>query len=363
MMLRKLVLGHDRQRFRPAIVSCGDLGVHGAIIRAAGIPVWCLNMRRGWPTPRVLVSLARIIRSFRPHLMQSWLYHADVLLSLARYLEPVARKAKWAWNIRCSQAELEGGWTLLRLLTAALARISDRPDVVIANSRAGIDHHCRIGYHPRRWVSLPNGFDCMKFRPDPSARAILSEELKLPSGSEIVTLIARFDPLKDHENFLSAIALSRRERDGIRAVMVGKGITRENHELMSKISKHGLAGSVALLGERDDLSLIAAASSVVVLSSLAEGFPNVIGEAMASGTPCVVTDVGDSQWMVGDTGIVVPSRDSTALASGIIRLLAETRQEHEARGSRARQRILTHFGLEGIVARYEKLYTTMLGYD
>ncbi len=360
-MLRKLVLGHDRKRVSPAIISCGDLGVHGIAIKAAGIPVWCLNMRRGLLTPTALMSLAKKIRHFRPHLVQSWLYHADLVVSLVRLLEPVAREARWTWNIRCSQAEVGSGWSFLRLLTTILAQISDRPDAVFANSRAGIVHHGRIGYHPRRWIPLPNGFDCVKFRPDSSAKAGLCRELNIPGEIEIVTLVARFDPLKDHDTFLSAIARSRVKCPRIHVVMVGSGITNKNQTLMTKVTQHGLESAVSLLGEREDIPSIMAASSVVALSSVAEGFPNVIGEAMACGTPCVVTDVGDSLWIVGDTGVVVPPKDSSALADGIVKLLTEAQHDRAARGVNCRQRILNLFELHGIVARYEKFYATMFG--
>ena len=124
----------------------------------------------------------------------------------------------------------------------------------------------------------------------------------------------------------------------------------------------GVRGNVRLLGPRTDIPAIAAALDVGVLSSAyGEGFPNVVGEAMACGVPCVVTDTGDSAAVVGDSGVVVPPRDPRALAGGVLRLLGLPAAERAALGAVARRRIEEQYSLGAVAARYQTLYRDLVG--
>jgi glycosyltransferase involved in cell wall biosynthesis len=185
----------------------------------------------------------------------------------------------------------------------------------------------------------------------------MRRELALPADALLIGLIARYHPVKDHENFLRAAALVSAKHPQARYLLVGENIDAANVELRALIAKHGVTDRVYLLGMRGDMPPVTAALDICVSSSTVEGFPNVIGEAMSCGVPCVVTDVGDSAWVVGDTGKNVPPRDSAALASAIDSLVTTGGPDRAALGRRARERIVRNFSLDHIVAQYQSLYS------
>jgi glycosyltransferase involved in cell wall biosynthesis len=357
MMLRKLVLGMDRRRFANAVIAMTPGGMHAEALATAGIPVHSLGMARGLPGLAALRTTARLCSSFRPDIVQGWMYHADALGLALRAVCPAARQAAWLWNVRCSDMDLSRYNPLTRFVIRSLAASSHRPVAVLVNSWAGRRHHQTLGYRPRRWLVIPNGFDTDAFSPDPTASAWLRSSLGCPAETPLATMVARVDAMKDHGNLLSALAEVRRSVPHLRVVLVGRGTGPEQGSLAAAIERLGLVGAVHGLGERRDVARILAGSTCAVLSSLSEGFPNVVGEAMACGTPCVVTDVGDAGRIVGDTGLIVPPRQPALLAQALLALIGESPEDHHRRGLRCRQRILGRFALPAIIDHYERAYT------
>ena len=355
-MLVQLATGSDRRRFRSIIVSMVDAGVFGTALESAGIELRQLGMRRGKPHPAGLLHLTQIIREVRPNLVQSWLYHADLLGLVAGFLVRIPRLV---WNIQCTDmrdAPSLAGAMLPRLLGWS-AKI---PDAVVVNSRAGQAFHERIGYRPRRWEFIPNGIDVRAFRPDLSARACFRQGLGIDDDVILIGLAARFHPMKDHGTFLSAAALVAAAHRNIRFVLAGTGADSGNRAVTDAIDRLGLSEQVLLLGERHDMPRFFAGLDIAALSSAyGEGCPNVLGEAMASGVTCVSTDVGDSAAMIGDTGVVVPAGEPGAFAAALNELIAIGRERRRVLGLRARARIEQNFELGPILARYEALYTQL----
>ncbi|HZK91718.1 MAG TPA: glycosyltransferase [Stellaceae bacterium] len=347
-MLAQLVAGMDRGRFRSIVISIADIGPMGAAIATAGIPVYSLNIRRGMPDPRAVPRLRRVLRQFCPEILQTWLYHADLLGLAARQL---GFAPHLLWNVRCTESL--GSDAVRKMLSWS----SGRPDAIVVNSAAGQEFHLALGYHPRRWVLLPNGFDVEQLRPDPERRSRLRAEFGWDERVVAIALPARYHPMKDHTTFLAAGARFAAHVPDARFALVGSGNEPGNPALAATIAAVGLSERVALLGERDDLYTLYPAFDIVSLSSAyGEGFPNVLGEAMSCGVPCVATDVGDCAEIIGDTGAVVPPRDPAALAAAWERLAALTPPERAARGAAARARIVENFRLDAIVSRYEALY-------
>jgi glycosyltransferase involved in cell wall biosynthesis len=241
-----------------------------------------------------------------------------------------------------------------------LALASRYPAAVIYNSQAGQRAHERLGYAPRRWAVIPNGFDTDVFRPCAPARGSLRLELGLPDEVQLVGLLARFHPMKDHATFLQAAKIVTAAKPDVHFVAAGAGVDAAP-ALNNLVDALTLRGRVHLLQARRDAPRFLAALDVAVSSSYGEAFPNVVGEAMACGTPCVVTDVGDSAQIVGDAGVVVPPRDSVAVAAGILRILDADRVARDALGRAARERIISEFSLGRAAARYEKLYRELVG--
>ncbi len=352
IMLAKLV-SHPTLRLEHRVVSLTPPGPVAQEIAAAGVAVHSLDMARGAVDPRGLLRLAALLRRHRPQVLQSWLYHADLLGLVAGRL---ARVPHIVWNLRCSDMDMRHYSRLSRALPRILARLSRMPALCIVNSEAGRAFHEGLGYRPRRWEMIPNGFDLDVFKPDPASRAEARRELGVDDGTRLIGLPARVDPMKDHDTFMTAARLVGR-RDDVRFVLIGDGTEAENARFSARLRAADVADRVIRLGRRSDMPRIYRALDIVTLSSaFGEGFPNVLGEAMASAALCVATDVGDSRLILGDTGRIVPPRDPAALAAGWMDLLDRSAAERQALGARARARVAERYGLDRVAARYEALY-------
>ena len=217
--------------------------------------------------------------------------------------------------------------------------------------------HTALGYAEDKMVVIPNGFDLAAFKPDSKARVAVREELGIYQEALLIGLVGRFDPQKDHRNFVAAAARLRTDYTQVHFLLCGDGVNWNNAELTGWIGEAGLRQQFHLLGRREDMPRLTAALDISsTSSSYGEGFPNVIGEAMACGVACAITDVGDSAFIVGETGLVVPPRDPEALAHAWKKLIEMGPEGRQKLGETARKRILENFSLPDIVARYEALY-------
>ena len=354
VMLAKLVAGMDRARFTNSVVSLTDRGKLGESIQSSGVPVHCLNMRRGWPDPRALVRMVRLLKDFQPTLVQSWLYHADLLSMIAAW---IAGPVPLVWNLRCSDMDLEHYPCQTRLVQRVLSFCSHVPVAVVVNSLAGQQHHQRRGYRPRRWEVIPNGFDTDLFRPDRSMGPKLREELGLTEDTVLLALVARVDPMKDHATFLAAAREVATAKAHAHFVLAGKN----TETLVPRVAELGLSGRVHFLGPHRHIDrLIPGVDIVCLTSAFGEGFPNILGEAMAAGVPCITTDVGDARMIVAHTGAVVPPRDSQSLAAAMIDLIDRGPKARYELGQVARARVENEYSLGHITTRYETLYENLL---
>jgi glycosyltransferase involved in cell wall biosynthesis len=357
-MLLRLVARTDRDRFRPVVVSITDAGKIGQALDALGIEFISLSMPRGLPYPRGVFRLARILREVRADILQTWLYHADFLSLLAK---PLGNQPHLVWNLRCSNAVLSPAAAAVRRV---LSRCSALPDAVIANSRAGRDFHKAIGYRPRRWELIPNGFDTAEFSPDPVARQRVRSQLGIAPEAIVIGLPARYHPMKDHATFLAAAARIAEAQPEVCFLLIGAGMDPVNAPLANAVAGCGLANRVRLLGERADMAAVYAALDIATLSSAwGEGFPNVLGEAMACGLSCAATDVGDVRELLDDCGFVVAPADPAGLAQAWKALIALGAEGRRSFGARARARIVRDYNIGLIVARYEALYSEIAGWS
>lgn len=349
MLHRLLIAEVEAGRPRPRVVSLMDEGVHGDSIRAAGITVDCLGMRSGRPSLRALSRLVRLLREERPDVIMTWLYHADLMGLLACLLAGLSAQ-RVVWNVRCSNMDFSLYAPTTRWVVRALALLSHLPGAVAVNARGGRNHHQHLRYRPRRWVYLPNGFDLDAWRPDPTDRLSVRRELALGEDEFAFGLVARLDPQKDHATFLSAAELAVAQSPDLRFVLMG-----EHSERVPV--PDSIAGRVLALGRRSDVPrLLRGLDATVLSSAYGEGFPNVIGEAMATALPSIVTDVGDAAELVGESGLVVPPSAPKALAGAMLALAREDRATRRQLGCAARRRIQRDFSLDRVVARYRALW-------
>ena len=357
MMLYKLLSGIDRHRYSPAVISLLDRGTIGPLLEQLDIPVYPMNMRGGVPSPRVLGRLAAAMGALRPHVIQGWMYHGNLA---ATYCSLFCRRTPVCWNVRQSLYSFAYEKRGTVLVIKAGAMLSRHPSRIIYNAHESALHHERVGYHSARSVVIPNGFDVDRFVPDTNASERVRAELGIPGTSPLIGLIARYHPMKDHDNFLQSASLLREHCPESHFLLVGRDVDSHNAELREKVESLGLSGCVHLLGERADIPRITAALDVAALSSFAEAFPNIVGEAMACAVPCAVTDVGDAARIVGDTGRVVPPRNPQALAAAWLELLAMAPDERRSLGQKARRRICQNFSLGAVVHQYESLYDQLV---
>ncbi|MCV6795255.1 glycosyltransferase [Achromobacter ruhlandii] len=350
------------QEVEHIVVSLTDDGIYGERLRAAGVTVHALGMPRGRITLGGFMALRRLIAGARPDAVQTWMYHADLIGGLAARLAGVRAVA---WGIRNSGAHLERSSRSARMVLRACALLSGvLPGAIVCAAQDAAERHAAKGYRRDRMVVISNGYDLSRYAPDAAARARVRAQWGLDGDVPVIGCVARWDPLKDHANLLRAVAaLVRDGRDaGLRCVLVGRGMTIDNPELMALVDKLGLRERLVLAGPSDDVPAVMNGLDLHVLSSCAEGFPNVVAEAMACGVYCVVTDVGDAAYIVGDTGVVVPPEQPEALARGIETALRDVASRGQGRaGEAGRARVLANFDLARMVRDYIAVWRRLCG--
>lgn len=336
------------------VISLMDEGKYGPLLSQSGVTVHCLGMNPGIPSVVRLFRLVRLIRWEQPDVVQTWMYHADLLGGIAARLAGVRSVF---WGIRHSTLE-KGKSKRSTIIIARLCALLSSwvPSKIICCANKAQDVHAEIGYSARKLRVIPNGYDLSRFRSDAAAGAEVRAELGLGSNNFIIGNVGRFDPLKDHSNLLEALARVAECRIPFRCLLVGKGLSPDNVGLVKHIGALDLQDNVVLVGQRSDVPAIMSALDLHVLSSLSEGFPNVLAEAMACGTPCVSTDVGDALEILGDQEVCCPARDPRALADLIIKSAREWQHSPSAwrdRKAASSQRIAERFSIEAMVEAYE----------
>lgn len=352
MMLFRL-LESTREDLHCAVISLTGEGELGGRIRALGVPVISLRLQPGFGAFLSVPLLVREIRIRQPDLIQTWMYHANLIGGIAACIanRPIV------WAIHHSNLDF-GKNKIHTLLTAYLSSIISTllPKAIIYCSRRSASIHQNIGYSKRKSILIPNGFDLSLYRPDHSVYLEVRAELGLREDCPLIGIVARFDPQKNHKGFIAAARIVLESHPETQFLMCGPGVDWNNKILSRWIDESGLRSKFILLGNRRDVPRLMSALDILASSSFGEAFSNVIGEAMACGVPCVATDVGDSAWMIGDTGRVVAPGDKFAFASALCDLLNMHGNERIALGDRARQRIAENFAISYVAQIYIQTY-------
>lgn len=352
-MLLKLCESLPREHFEMHIVNLRGPTPFTERFGETGASIDHLGMRRSVPSLRALRSLVSIIRDRRPDVIQGWMYHGNLAATLAASF--VSPRPPVLWNIRKAVADLSEYRLFTRLTLRAGALLSRKADAVIYCGEYIARQHLGLGYLAENAAVIPNGFDTARFAPNPDAAAELRARCGIRAETAIVGMAARFHPHKDHLNFLDAAAKVAKARDTV-FVLAGRGLDDSNTTLLEHAERLGIRERLRLLGDEPRVERVIAGLDVYCQSSSAEGFPNALGEAMSCAIPCVSTDAGASAEAVGDAGLIVPTRNSSALASAILEVLALERDERLALGARARERIVGTFSIPAVAERYRELY-------
>jgi len=358
LMLQRLIESHIEQpRYRHIVCSLTTAGRIGEQLSARGVDVHILGMRSALDIPRVVWKLVQLIRVSRPDIIQTWMYHADFLGGLAGRL---ASHKRIVWGVRTTDVKSGGSraTVVLRKICAWLSYVV--PQTIVCAAEASRKAHVSVGYDARRMLVVPNGFDVARLDASPAQRETLRDQNRFPADAIVIGVLGRFHPVKDHHNFVRAAGLVAARFPNVYFMMVGRGLDADNPELAGWIAKTGHTSRFMLLGERRDVPACLSAMDVFCLSSRTEGFPNVVGEAMAMSLPCVVTDVGDAAMLVANTGVVVAKEDANALAAGLSRLVEMTPEARRHLGQMAKARIHAEFTMARARERFEDLYQRLV---
>lgn len=355
MMLYNLLAKINRQKFEPIVVSLLDKGRFGEEIEQLDIPVYSLGMNLGISTIQTAKKLIKLMEKLQPDLIQGWMYHGNIAAQLVKFISK--QNIPILWSIHHSLHSLSSE----KFLTQALIRLGGVTaksvrQIAFVSQKSRLQHR-KLGYAAAYNAIIPNGFDTSLFKPSVQIREHFRQELQLPSDALLIGSIARYHPMKDHANLLRAAKILKQNYPEAYFVLVGTDVNEENTALTNLIAELEIGDRVFLLGERRDIPQITPALDIMTSSSaFGEAFPLVIGEAMACAVPCVATDLGDSAWLIGETGKVVPVKNPEALAIGWQELISLGTEERQTLGEVARQRIMDNFSLDSVVAKYESLY-------
>ena len=330
------------------IVSLTPLGPMGLQARSLGLATDSLEMRRGVPDPRGLARLVRIVRAWKPDVVHSHMVHANLMARVVRLLVPVPVLVSTIHNV------YEGG----PLLMAGYRLTNGLVDHMTIISQAAADRFVGERIVPGRLLTvIANGVDTDRMRNlPPEGRAALRGEMSVGDQQFVWLAVGRFEVAKDYPNMLRAFGDVRAREPRAVLVIVGQGSLQADAEALT--AELGLREAVRFLGARDDVPAVMSAADGYVMSSAWEGMPMVLLEAAAAGLPIVATAVGGNGEVVrdGESGFLVPARDSGVLRAGMLRLMALPEEQRRTMGERGREHVRANYGLQRVAERWERVY-------
>lgn len=339
------------------VVSLMGRGIYAAPLEQAGVAVSTLDMLRGRVTLSGLWRLYKVIKQVQPDVVQTWMYHADLIGGVIAKLAGVRAVA---WGIRHANHDPANNSRITLVIAKLCARLSGWvPTKIVSCSVKATQLHQVLGYSAEKFVVIANGYPLNTLTPDPQARRRVRGALSIAPAVFVFGMVARYDPQKDHVTLIRALSQVKLAGHAFVCLLVGPGMDDGNVHLLSQIQTAGIAQQVRLLGPRNDIPALMNALDVHVLSSLGEAFPNVLAEAMACGTPCVSTDVGDAALIVGAHGWVVSAQNPDALAAAMMQAkicFENDREAWQARKKSCRAHIVSNFELGLMCDRYRQVW-------
>ncbi|WP_312505243.1 glycosyltransferase [Lysinibacillus sp.] len=350
-MLYRLLQNMDRNVYEVEVICLTEMGTYGKLIeQQLHIKVSICDMRSN--SIRAVLDCYRLCRG--SDIIQTWMYHANLL----GYILSIFLKKKLIWGIHHSNLNKKENKRRTIFIAKLCARLSKRVDAIISCGPKVKEIHEAIGYKGKQHHVIVNGINTDEYMPS-KKRYYYMEQFGI-KNQPILLHVGRWDPLKDYENLIASLKWLRQLRQDFYLFLVGYEIDTFNKELMLMIEEAQLQQVTFLLGSREDVPQLMAAADLFVLSSAGEGLPNVLVEALASGTCCVTTNVGDCEYLVGDYGEVVSAKDPKALAMAINKALNYSSQQYVERASHGRDHALANYQIKQVVAQYHALYPAIL---
>lgn len=351
-MLYKLLRYSNKQKYEHKVISLMNKGIYGKKIEALGVPVYSLDLS----FKNVFTSLFKVREICKnADIIDTWLYHADIF---GFVVAKILLNKSLVWNIRhCNLGKKVNKPRTLKIvkLNSLLSRYVN---YVIYNSYKAQNNHLAFGYKNERSIVIPNGFELDKFCFNSESKTKIREKLNIEKGEIVFITVGRWDIQKDYYTLIKALCEFKKYNIDFKMLMCGRNLDYKNKELLSLIEKYRLKKHMVLLGRQEDIPALLSCADVYISSSLGESFSNSIGEAMACELPCVVTDVGDSKLIVGDTGVIVKAKDYVALSRAMLKCVTDNNLLRK--GLAARKRIMKNYDIRAIVGLYEKKYEELI---
>ncbi len=338
------------------VITLTDIGHLGESLIECGYTVHEVRLKNStlWSA---LPRLWRLVRKERPEIVQTWMYHSDLIGGVISRLAGVRHII---WNVRNTHIP-QGRFSKTGLFVKLCAITSSwLPSAIICCAKSSMEFHVMKGYQRKKMTMIPNGYEALNWHPIGADRAKARRNYGFPDCAFIVGIVGRYDMLKGYDVFIEAAAIISKSINNAIFIMIGRHVNEDNFELNSLILTRGGNADFRLLDERRDVMKIISTMDVYCLSSISEGFPNVVAEAMLMQIPCVVANVGDAAQIVGPTGYVVPPRNPSAIAEAVCALANIGEKQRRAFGKAARQRIVDNYSIEAVSKEYDKLYSEIV---
>ena len=329
------------------VISLMSEGYYGPLLKKKKISLSCLNMNRGQINISSVIKLHQILKKTKPDIVQGWMYHGNLAALLGTYIN---KKVKLSWNIRLSLETYSEMKFKTRLAIKLGAMFSKKANSIIYNSKRSLNQHRQFGFSFNNDLYIPNGFDTEKWKPNKNLKYKIRKLLNIPNDVRVIGYVGRGDDQKDLPKLFKVFDIIKKNHPNVFLIAVGKNL-----------KKYAInSDRIIFLGERSNVEEIMASFDLLCLTSKAEGFPNVIGEAMLSGLPCISTDVGDVKSIMGKTGWIVPNNDIKLFAKYLDNLLKMPKKELKKYGKSARELIIKNYDINKIREQYISLYNSIL---
>lgn len=352
-MLLRLIRHKQEIVKSTTVISLTENGEIGKIMEEMGVNVVCLKMRNWFSILYALIKLKKIIQNEKPAIIHTWMYHANILGGIAAYF---AKNQNIIWSIRRSEYTSKESFSTFIVMKIGAMLSSIIPKVIVHVAESGLKNHQKYGYKSNNTLVIPNGFDLKKLKHDQITRKKIRNELSLNDDQILIGCVGRFHVSKGYETLIASSVNVSKLHKNVKYLLIGRNMNNQNSILMELINKSGLPENFILVGERLNIHEYMNAMDIFCLSSITEGFPNVVGEAMASSLPCVATCVGDVVKITGDNAILVQPKNKDSLSKGLCEMLDMNIEKRKRMGSKGRKKIETDYPINLICEKYYNLY-------
>lgn len=349
LMLKRLILHSNKsEQFEHIVISLTDVGIIGKELRSKGVAVHTLNMKSMLSISKTFIKLRNLLKEIQPDVVQTWMYHADLLGGLAARSLGIENIV---WNVR--NTTIDGRGIVAISIAKLCAKLSYTiPEKIVYVSNSALKSHQAFGYNNSISLVIFNGFDIDKFNYNPQVRQQYRQVFEISDNDIVVGSVGRFSKSKDHETFIKSIILATKTEPNIKGLLIGRDIDLNNFNIREEDKNNFI-----VIGQREDVASLYSCIDIFCLHSLSEGFPNVLGEAMSTGLPCVITRAGDAEHILNQIEYTSNVKDVDSLSKSLISIANLSFEERREIGLKNRERVERNFEINGILEKYLDLYT------